>query len=417
MDVLKSNIDEQQFTNLEERVKQVLFENILPFWLKYSRDEEKGGFWGRVSNENVPVRNAPKGLILNSRILWTFSVLYRKFGEQAYWEMAERAWQYLDHYFWDEKYGGMFWLLDSYGTVLDDKKKMYGQAFSIYALSAFYRVSGQDKILQRAIDLFELMLKHNYDQQWGGFLETCGRDWTSVSDMRLSDKDLNSAKSMNTHLHIMEAFAEFYNIWPESVLRKHLQSVIEILMSKIYNAQTGHLDLFFSENWLAESKAVSFGHDIETSWLLQEALAVLNDPNLEKQGQQVALNLAKSTLSEGMTAGYSIFRERTDEGMLVPILEWWQQAEATVGFAYAYLLSGQTEFWEATVKTWQFLENFLLNREFGEWYYEVDSKGRPNLNTYKVSEWKGPYHNVRACLELLKCLEKLRSGHRELIPK
>lgn len=417
MDALKLNIDKKELKNLEKRINWVLFDNILPFWLKYSRDEEKGGFWGRVSNENVPLRDAPKGLILYSRILWTFSVLYQRFGEPAYLEMAERAWQYLDRYFWDEKYGGMFWLVDANGTVMDDKKKMYGQAFTIYALSAFYRIYNQPAILQKAIDLFELMLKHNYDKQFGGFLETSGRDWTLVLDMRLSDQDLNSAKSMNTHLHIMEAFTGFYQIWPESVLRKQLRSVMEILIQKIFNPQTGHLNLFFKENWQSESKAVSFGHDIETSWLLQETFMMLHDSELEQPGREVALKLAKSTLMEGLTPNYAIYKERTDEGMLVPILEWWQQAEATVGFAYAYLLSGRPEFWKAMVNTWQFLEEYLLNREYGEWYYGVDSKGRPNLNTYKVSEWKGPYHNVRACLELLKCLEKLRSTHNELVSK
>jgi len=248
LDALKLSIDRQELKKLEERINRVLFDNILPFWLKYSRDEEKGGFWGRVSNENVPLRDAPKGLILYSRILWTFSVLYQRFGEPAYLEMAERAWQYLDRYFWDEKYGGMFWLVDANGTVMDDKKKMYGQAFTIYALSAFYRIYNQPAILQKAIDLFELMLKHNYDKQFGGFLETSGRDWTLVLDMRLSDQDLNSAKSMNTHLHIMEAFTGFYQIWPESVLRKQLRSVMEILIQKIFNPQTGHLNLFFKEN-------------------------------------------------------------------------------------------------------------------------------------------------------------------------
>ena len=414
---LKLNINKRLLRDLRRRIEEVLMENIVPFWLAYSVDEENDGFWGRVSNENVPVRNAPKGLILNSRILWTFSVLYQKYREEKFLVMAERAWQYLLKYFWDGRFGGMYWLVNAFGDVVDDKKKMYGQAFTIFAMSEYVKVTGKKNVLQRAIDIFELMLRHNYDRVNGGFLEASGRDWSAVADMRLSEKDLNAEKSMNTHLHIMEAFTAFYRIWPDAMLKNLLTEVTQNFLQHVFNEQTGHLNLFFDRQWQVLSKAISFGHDIEASWLLQETLNVLNDETLSEQGKRVAEQLAENTLRDGMSADYAIFKEKMDDGFLVPVLEWWQQAEAAVGFAYAYLLTGRDYFWEAAVKAWNFIEKHLINEQYGEWYYEVDIKGRPNLNSYKVSEWKGPYHNSRACIELLKCVAKLREGLDELVSK
>ncbi len=410
MDELKLSISKADVVFFEQKVKEVLFENIIPFWLKYSKDEEHGGFWGRIDNTGRPLPDAPKSLILNARILWTFSVLYRKQKSEIFLTFAERAWHYLQHFFWDQKFGGMFWLLDAHGKVQDDHKKMYGQAFAIYALSEYFRITQEEAALKMAIDIFELMLKHNWDHEHGGFLESASRNWQLTQDMRLSDKDMNTEKSMNTHLHLMEAFTAFYSVWPDSILKNQLKHLVEYFLQFIFNRHNHHLNLYFNRQWQVQSRAVSFGHDIEASWLLLEALNVLNEPSLFDRGKTVALQLARSTLQEGLQDNFAIYKERCDNGHCVKRLEWWQQAEAVVGFLQAFLLTHQKEFWQAAKGTWQFLVTHLVDWENGEWFYELDEQMRPNLKTFKISEWKGPYHNTRACLELLGSLQKMKGS-------
>ncbi len=390
--------------SLKKRVKKVLFENILPFWLEYSVDNEQGGFWGRVANEGVPVKNAPKGLILNTRILWTFSALYKKYADPVFIDFANRAYQYTMEKFWDKEYGGMLWLLDYRGSILDDKKKMYGQAFTVYALTEYYKITGDAQVLQKAIEIFRLMEEHNYDNKYTGYLETSNRDWSLAEDMRLSEKDLNVKKSMNTHLHIMEAYTNLYGVWRDDYLKKQLKQIIIDFYEHIWDDETEHLKSFFDEDWSPQSNTVSFGHDIEASWLLMEALDMLDADKLRQKGENVSVRLVNSTIKEGMTPKCGIYKEKTEEGLLLAVTEWWQQAEAAVGFCNAYRLTKDTTYLEFLEKSWRFIEENMVDWKYGEWFYEVNSKGVPNLNNYKVSEWKGPYHNIRACLELISRL-------------
>ena len=395
---------------LNDHIDRILFENILPFWLKYSIDNENGGFWGRVTNDAQPVKEASKGLILNARILWTFSALYNRFRDVSYLLTAHRAFDYLMNRFWDTDFGGMFWSLDFTGKVVDDKKKMYGQAFAIYALSEYYKISKEPTALQRAIEIFHLMLQYSYDSKHLGFLETGNRDWSPAEDMRLSEKDLNEKKSMNTHLHIMEAFTNLYRIWPRKELRDHLKQIVRVFFDYIYDKQIHHLRSFFEEDWTVQTQALSYGHDIEASWLLTETLNVLGDKALAEKGREISIDLVATTLKEGLSPSYGIYNGCRDDGQLITVTEWWQQAEGAVGCLNAFQLTGEEMYLKHLQKIWQFIENTIIDWQYGEWFYEVDSRGRLVDSHFKISEWKGPYHNIRVCLELLQRLDEIRDS-------
>jgi mannobiose 2-epimerase len=395
----------QQFYS---KVEQELFKNIIPFWIEKTIDRENGGFYGRITNDLKIEPEAPKSLILHARILWTFATLYSFNKTESYLKIAQRAYEYIRNYFYDKKYGGTFWLIDAHGKVLNDKKKMYGQAFTIYALAAYFTASGSKVVLDEAIEIFNRIEKHNYDKLNEGYFETSNQNWTIAEEMRLSEIDMNEMKSMNTHLHLMEAYTALLGVWPEQCLKEKLSGLIQNFEINIIDTKTLHFNLFFDEEWHPKSHSISFGHDIEGSWLLCEAAEAQEDQKLLARIRETAVRMARITAKEGFSDHNTIYAEQNGNGKIYKESHWWQQAEAIVGFLNAYEITNEQFFMDVAIKCWQAVEDRFIDRKFGEWYYEIDAEGNPDMRRYKVSEWKGPYHNGRACMEILKRLKKFR---------
>ncbi len=374
--------------------------NVLPFWIREAVDEAHGGFLGYVSDEGVALPLAPKGGVLCSRILWTYSAALRRTGEEAHRRMADRAFAYLRDRFWDGEHGGTYWMLDHAGRPLADRKQTYALAFSLYALAEYHRATGSGEALERAIGLHRAIEAHASDSGHGGYWEARARDWGPLEDVRLSDKDLNAPKSMNTHLHVMEAYAGLVRAWDDPGLRERLRTLVALHLDRILDPATSHLVLFFDERWAPVSRAVSFGHDIEAAWLLVEAAEAAGDPALVARAKAAAVRVARATLAEGVDAVHGgVFAERREDGRLDDEKHWWMQAEAVVGFLCAWELAGEEPFLDAAERAWAFVERFLIDRAHGEWRWRVRRNGRPIPGLPKVEPWKCPYHNSRVALE------------------
>jgi mannobiose 2-epimerase len=260
---------------LKSEVREELINNILPFWSARMVDNEYGGFYGRINGDASLIPDADKGGILNARILWTFSSAYIQGKNPLYLEMADRAREYIITHFFDPVHGGTYWTISSGGRPVDTKKQIYSQAFFIYAFSEYYRASGDDSSLRTAIELFRIIEEHSFDKELNGYFEAYSREWLLLEDLRLSEKDANEKKTMNTHLHILEAYTNLYRVWKDDELAAKLRNLILIFTERIVNRTTGHLGLFFDEYWNSKSSVVSYGHDIEASWLIDEAARVL----------------------------------------------------------------------------------------------------------------------------------------------
>jgi mannobiose 2-epimerase len=393
-----------------QAVKNELDNNLIPFWLERSIDSEYGGFIGQMSNDGTIDLRAPKGLILNARLLWTFSALYQFNEDNRYLDMAGRAYDYLESYFWDSRHGGTFWQVDFKGNPVDDKKKIYGEAFYIYAMAEYCQAVNNDPALQRAKQLFELIENNSRDKIYAGYIEVCNRDWSVAEDLRLSEKDMDEKKSMNNHLHLLEAYTNLYRIWPDTRLRERLTELIDLFDQQIVDPASGHMNHFFDETWQPKSSNYTFGHDIEAGWLLCEAAEVLDNSKITSRTHRLALRLARITLNEALDDDGGLCYEGRAGKVTDPNREWWPQAECVVGFLNAYELSSDRSFLEAAQKAWLFIENYFIDKKNGEWFWRIDPKGRPDPAEPKVSQWKGPYHNVRACLETIRRLRLIASA-------
>lgn len=392
---------------LLNRIETDLRSNILPFWMDRVADRTAGTFLGALTNDLVADRTAERGALLTSRILWTFAAAYRHYRDPAYLAMADFAHADLLAHFHDPEHGGFFWSVAADGSVLRDRKQIYGQAFALYALAEYHAATGRREPLDQAIAVYRLIEAHAAERQYGGYLEAFGRAWEPVADMSLSVADLNEPKSQNTHLHVMEAYTNLLRVWPDEGLRRAQTALLEILLTRIVNPATGHLGLFFAEDWSPRSDRISYGHDIEASWLLTQAAAVLGDPALTARIHLLAVKIAGAVFAEGIDSDGGVINEGSPAGYTDTDKEWWQQAEAVIGLLNAYQLSSQERFLAAAVRTWTFIETRLIDRQHGEWFRGVTRDGEALAGHLKVSFWKCPYHNGRLGLEAITRLRAI----------
>lgn len=385
---------------LKEELKEELLDHILPFWISKMTDHKGGGFYGEIDFKGMIRPEAPRGGILNARILWTFSRAFGTFRNPEYHDTAMRAFEYLTAGFLDMEYGGLYWQLDQYGNPLNTRKQIYVQAFGIYAFSEYYKETGDNNSLAHALSLFRSIEKYSFDSERNGYYEAFSREWGSIADQRLSEKDQNVAKTLNTHLHILEAYTNLYRVFDDEKIKGQLANLCDLFFTKFINS-SGHLDLFFEEDWTLTSDLVSFGHDIECSWLLVEAAEVLNDQEKIRLAHQFAVRMAEKALNGLDDSGGLAYEYFPSANRLDSHRHWWVQAEAMVGFFKAYLLSGEIRFLEAVFQTWEFIKRFIIDRENGEWHWSVDDMGKPDSSQVKAGFWKCPYHNGRACMELI----------------
>jgi mannobiose 2-epimerase len=399
---------ESRLGALRDATERDLRANVLPFWIREAVDDRHGGFLGYVTDEGVVAPLAPKGGVLCARILWTYAAALRRANDDGYRRMADRAYAYLRDRFLDREHGGTYWMLDHAGRPLVDRKQTYALAFSLYGLAEYHRATASAEALEHAVALHRSIEAGAADAAHGGYWEARARDWSPLDDVRLSDKDLNAPKSMNTHLHVMEAYANLLRVWDDPGLRDRLRALVELHLERIVDPASGHLVLFFDAGWRPLSRTVSFGHDVEASWLVVEAAEILGDEALRQRAEATARRLAAVALAEGADPEHGgLFAERHEDGRLDDEKHWWMQAEAVVGFLGAYELTGEEPYLAAAERTWAFVERFLVDRVHGEWRWRVRRDGTPIPGLPKVEPWKCPYHNSRAAFEVADRVARL----------
>jgi len=380
--------------------------SILSFWENNMTDEVNGGFIGTIDHNNIKDNFAEKGSVLNARILWAFSAAYPVTKQESHLQIAQRAFDYIAKYFYDSMYGGIFWSLNADGSPKDTKNQVYALAFTIYGLSEFYSVTKNEQALQLAVNLYRKIEEHSFDPVNKGYFEAFTQDWQPIDDLRLSDKDANEKKTMNTHLHIAEGYANLYKVWKDDGLKSTIMQLLHTINVHFINAKTGHLHLFFNEEWVEKPDVISYGHDIEAAWLLQWCAEVIEDESLIAIYKKEAITMANATF-KGIDAhdGGLWYEYDSHRNKMIAEKHWWPQSELWIGMVNAWQLTNDEKYLDAVKRNWQFTQNYILDKEGGEWIWGVDEHYN-KIEKDKAGFWKCPYHNSRACLELMARLDR-----------
>ena len=412
---------------MRNEMRDVLENNILRFWLDKMVDHEHGGFYGRMDGKGVLHPQAEKGAILNARILWTFSAAYRVLSKtdpqnphlQEYLDAATRAKDYFVEHFIDKEYGGVYWSVDYKGQPLNTRKQFYAIGFALYGMSEYARAARSKETLDLAMRLYRCIELHALDHEYNGYIEAMTRDWQPIADMRLSPLDANFPKSQNTHLHIIEPYANLLRTLRECQqaggecaqlyllpVASSLRNIIDIFTDRILNPETHHLDLFFDMDWTrGAGQLESYGHDIECSWLMHEAALVLGDKQVLAKVEPIVQMVAKASEKGLRPDGSMIHEANLDTGHVDDDLHWWVQAENVVGWFNIYQHFHDTVALERAQHGWQYIQEQLIDRKNGEWYWSRHADGSLNTVDDKAGFWKCPYHNGRMCLEIIERTE------------
>ena len=389
---------------LVSEVRNHLETKILPFW-KNLRDNEYGGYYGYMDYDLNLNKEAIKGCILNSRIMWFFSNAYKILQDPTLLDEATHAFEFMKAHCIDHEYGGVFWTLDYKGQPVEDMKHTYNQAFAIYALSSYYWASNNQEALDLALGLFHRIESGCKDEY--GYLEAFDRQWNLIDNEKLCDDPHMIAegkvaeKTMNTILHVLEAYTELYRVSHEAKVGECLRAILEMVKDKVYNAEKKQLEVFFDTKLNSIADMHSYGHDIEAAWLIDRAAEVLGDQKLIEETNAYTVDIAykvKEVAFNGEALNNERFNEEIDTTRI-----WWVQAETVVGFLNAYEKSGDEAFKQAAINVWQYIKTYLIDpREGSEWYWKLNDKNEPNKEYPIVEPWKCPYHNGRMCFEVIR---------------
>ncbi len=394
----------KQLISLKNEIKENLTTNLLPYWATKMIDTVNGGFYGRVDAKEQVHPDAVKGGILNARLLWTFSSAFRVLGDSSYLELANRARDYIMTFFIDKEYGGGYGTVKANGEPGDTRKGTLTQSYFIYAFAEYYRITGDRAVLDEAVRIFDLLEQHALDKDYNGYFEVYTRDWQRSHDRLLNEKSEKDEKTMITHLHILEAYAGLYRVWPDKRMEEKLRNILDVFSTKVVDQKTWHTIYFLDRQWNPTSQIDSYGHDIEGSWLMVEAARLLKDTELIEEVELLSLKVADAA-AEGLQPDGSLLTELDrSTGHKVVVRSWWEQAETIVGYLNAFEISYKKEYLEKVLNGWEYTKKYFIDYKNGGWYSLVNDNGEP-AGRDKANYWTCPYHNGRMCMEVIERID------------
>lgn len=385
-------------TMIRKEISRHLVETIIPYWRKL-RDEEHGGYYGYVDFDLKIQQEAVKGSILNSRILWFFSSAFEALGDHQLLDDARHAYRFLTENFIDREYGGVYWAVTADGLIKDPSKHTYSQAFAVYALCAYYEASKETAALTLAMELFQKIEENGVDEY--GYLEAFSRDWQPETNEKLSENGLMADKTMNTLLHVLEAYTELYRQTGAMEVKVRIVKILSCFKDKVYSREKRQLEVFFDKRMDSISDLYSYGHDIEASWLIDRACEVLEIPVISDEIMVMTADLGAAVYERALVKGAvnnECFKEIVDKTKI-----WWVQAEAMVGFCNMYQRTNEQKYLTAVNDIWDYVKKNMIDpREGSEWYWDINEDGIPKSRKPITEPWKCPYHNGRMCLEIMR---------------
>lgn len=410
---------------------------LLNKWYPQSVDSAYGGFLSTFTFDFKPTGPQDKFIVTQARHIWSTATAAQLYPEVTYYlKCAEAGFHFLRDYMWDKKYGGFFSLVDRQGKDKSDTiapKTAYGNAFAIYGLSAYYTASHNTGALTLAKQTFLWLEQHSHDPVHNGYFQHLKEDGTPVlrDDATPATSDIGY-KDQNSSIHLLEAFTALYSVWPDTLLRKRLQELL-FLIRDVITTKKGSLTLFFTPGWTPVSfqdstetfirnhknlDHVSFGHDVETAYLMLEAAHALQLKN-----NMATITVAKRMVDHALQNGWDktlggfydegyYFKDKPGITILKESKNWWAQAEGlnTLLLMADHFPGDQAQYYSKFKKLWQYTQAYLIDHVHGDWYEEGLDKEPERKTALKGHIWKGTYHHFRA---LSNCVMRLRAGNKE----
>jgi mannobiose 2-epimerase len=425
--IAKASAQEPEAASLRTRIDSLLREELTKHWYPQAIDKELGGFHQNFSRDWSPLPDDNRFLVYQARMTWTAAAFarYSESDRKAFLGHARYGIEYLDKTMRDAESGGFHFVLDAHGKVdpkLGTEKHVYGTSFVLYAASEAYEVTHDPLALKVARDSYEWLDSHAHDPEFGGYLEALTREGTPIlkrDDSAPVSRRVDRLgvyygfKSMNSHIHLLEAVAAYYRVEKTPAVERRLRELLGIVRDKIA-AEPGALNLYLTRDWRPAPAHDSFGHDVETAYLLVEAAEALGQPD-DETTWRVARRLVDHALDWGWDSQDGGFFDKGDvfaAGPYDTTKVWWTQAEGLNALLLMHTRFGsQTDrYWKAFLKQWSFIEAHQLDPEHGGWYGEVTRDGRRIGDGRKASQWKANYHTARAMMNVARALEKVKSG-------
>lgn len=398
---LQSNLNVQNKETIMQFVNEIkthLEQKLIPFWAGL-KDEAYGGYYGYMDYDRNIHKTYEKSCILNSRILWFFSNAYMLLGTPVLKECAGHAYEFLKNNCIDAQYGGVFWSVTYDGKIKDATKHTYNQAFAVYALSSYYDAVKDADALALALSIRDLIEDTCADPS--GYREAFNRRFEPETNDKLSENGVLAEKTMNTLLHVFEAYTELYRVSNDAKTGARIRFLLDLVAEKVYNPALGRQEVFFDKDWNPLIDLYSYGHDIEAAWLIDRGLEILNDSAYTAKLAPITSTITQNIYSRAFV-NHSLLNE-SENNTVDPTRVWWVQAETVVGFVNAWQKKPEETFWlDSAKEVWDYIKTYLIDtREGSEWFWSVDPNGTPSHKPI-VEPWKCPYHNGRMCMEVIR---------------
>ncbi len=409
--------------------------NLLDRWFPLAVDGVNGGYYTDITYDWKIAPRQHKMIVTQARQVWTASKAAIMFGNQVYADAAVHGFEFLRNSMWDPKYGGFFQMRDQRGMVCDhlgffDEKRTYGNAFGIYGLAALYRLTKDSRVLDFAKEAFRWVEEHAYDPEGKGYFQFIGPDGNPFDrSSSYKTKAYDSAelgyKDQNSSIHLLEAYSELYNVWPDPLLKERISALLS-LTRDVITTEEGYMNLFFHSDWTPLSfrqaprdvreksynlDHVSFGHDYETAFLMLEASYALG---LEED--TVTLSTAKRMVDHAIANGWDeeyggffdagyYLPDQVRCTIIRPTKNWWAQAEAlNILLMMSRIFPEDTTYSRYFVKQWEYVDKYLLDHEYGDWFEGGLDKEPQFKYGPKGHIWKCNYHTGRAMMNCIKML-------------
>lgn len=411
---------------LRNEIVDYLNSGLLPFWISRTVDTQYGGFLTHFDQFGNDSGEDEKSLIAQSRSVFTYSSAHRAgYGGGKLAEMARHGVDFLLDKMWDKEYGGFYWMVNRKGEVTIDEKIIYGHSFAIYSLSEYTLATGDPRGKEYAEKVFDLLQKYAVDTYYGGYWEMFLRNW----DLKGLGAAGGDRKTLDAHMHLMEAFTTLYECTGQQVHRRKLLEIIELLTNKIMHPEYGTGIPQFWADWTvapqikfdivwgwdrftedgqkaAAEDNTSYGHNSEFAWLLMHALDILGLP-YDTHREQIVTSFSHS-VDNGVDWEYGgVYVEGSHSGEVYDReKEFWQQAEMLIGMLDAFRYLKDEKYWNAYVNVHRFVFDKMINHALGEWWPLMTRQGEP-IWKHMSHSWKINYHDVRSMVQSVVRLDKI----------